>query len=540
MSKLPQNAPPPMKQTDKMPVDVGNALFRLIRRFPEDVGKMWLTSKELHDRLIVAGVDEDLEEAHVKYILRNLNRKEKHMRKNEFGRGHGNDSTHTAYYRSTKYIDESSPKSDHWSSTNRPMRDLPYPDEGYFDNMRECSTDLDIVNEWLLGGYLEVLEAAEKAKEEAARAAAAAEASAAAASSAASNQKYGGSREVGGDGFCITHIGSRRNFVRDASAHTSACGGGAEMVYCESVGHGSSIWEKYQCSKCDYAATYDTCSYVNTDTASRGRIRSRKQPETNIRIIKSAREAGVNLSKARELFTGAGIVMPAYRNMLEQESKIREVIESLSEERLEQNRREHCAAARRVPDYHGDIVWRDSKGELRSTCRGAACMDGGGLTRAYNHRYKGNQAAFIVISLVTNMPIGIVWTNNSCGKCIRALYKYQRSGNATSSANYMQHMKHGGVCYRNSKCGPGTAEEPSAEQAAEEFLLNDAGEYRGDDTAIFLDEVVSDNDTRAPNKFIAKQAEIIGENAWRRFSPLVTVSAAGQRAEIACFARVKF
>lgn len=68
-----------------------------------------------------------------------------------------------------------------------------------------------------------------------------------AATNAAANsmKKYDRKREVSGDGFCITHIGSRREFVEKSSDHTGNCGNGAKMVYGESVGHGSAIWEQW-------------------------------------------------------------------------------------------------------------------------------------------------------------------------------------------------------------------------------------------------------------------------------------------------------
>eukprot|EP00984_Skeletonema_dohrnii_P022599 scaffold11702_cov157-Skeletonema_dohrnii-CCMP3373.AAC.2 len=72
---------------------------------------------------------------------------------------------------------------------------------------------------------------------------------------------------------------------------------------------------------------------------------------------------------------------------------------------------------------------------------------------------------------------------------------------------------HKGECYRNSKYNPASAEEYQATDAARELLIDDDGNYRGDDTAIFCGSISADNDTRSPNNFIRAQADIIGDAA---------------------------
>ena len=56
-------------------------------------------------------------------------------------------------------------------------------------------------------------------------------------------------------------------------------------------------------------------------------------------------------------------------------------------------------------------------------------------------------------------------------------------------------MQHEGKCYRTCNVGPASAEERQAVEAARLLLYDDKGEYRGDDEAIFLCKVCSDNDT---------------------------------------------
>lgn len=74
-------------------------------------------------------------------------------------------------------------------------------------------------------------------------------------------------------------------------------------------------------------------------------------------------------------------------------------------------------------------------------------------------------------------------------------------------------MKHAGMCFRNTKFGPAVSEEYAAIEAGRRLMYDDDGKYRGDDSAVFLDLVVADNDVRAPNNLIKEQHDIIGKAA---------------------------
>ena len=73
-------------------------------------------------------------------------------------------------------------------------------------------------------------------------------------------------------------------------------------------------------------------------------------------------------------------------------------------------------------------------------------------------------------------------------------------------------MDHSGLCYRNSKLAPASAEETQSAMMAKDLLVDKKGNYVGDDRAIFAKIVTSDNDTRAPYRFIREQNEIIGKS----------------------------
>lgn len=59
-------------------------------------------------------------------------------------------------------------------------------------------------------------------------------------------------------------------------------------------------------------------------------------------------------------------------------------------------------------------------------------------------------------------------------------------------------MLHKGFCYRNSTHNPASAEEYMAYDMGRNLLLDEDGNYLGDDTAIFMGEIAADNDTRGP------------------------------------------
>ena len=58
-----------------------------------------------------------------------------------------------------------------------------------------------------------------------------------------------------------------------------------------------------------------------------------------------------------------------------------------------------------------------------------------------------------------------------------------------------------------------TYEEYAAAEAGRRLLIDDTGVFRSDDTAVFLDEITTDNDTRGPSNFIKEQNRIIGESS---------------------------
>ena len=109
-------------------------------------------------------------------------------------------------------------------------------------------------------------------------------------------------------------------------------------------------------------------------------------------------------------------------------------------------------------------------------------------------------------------------SKNKCYSCTVAINKrirsYEIEHDTTVSveeyANFS--MAHSGFCSRNSTNNPASAEEQQVEDAARDLLLDEHGNYRGDDEAIIFNEIIHDNDTRSPKRAIQCQLDIVGDS----------------------------
>lgn len=321
------------------------------------------------------------------------------------------------------------------------------------------------------------------------------------------------------DGYGLFHISQLSDFILEVGVHAAWCSGIIELESTD-FHYGAGITQKYRCS-CNKRFVHKNCKWIKTDIVEYGRKYSRVQPELNIRIVKAAREVGVDLEKLSDLLAYMGIKTSAYRNVLHQERKIRIAIEDLSTERLQQNFCEHNVACRAQENYIGDIVWIDEYGVTHRVAQGPICFDGGGLTRAYGHKMKGGQAAFVVFSGLTGKPLLVVhyqvramtikFVSNlhfiryqifllRCFqiRCILCTRAYNKANEARKQKLYLDDvrvMEHEGKCYRNTHHGPANAEHYQAYDAARRLLLDDAGKYKPNTEMVFGSKVITDNDT---------------------------------------------
>lgn len=213
------------------------------------------------------------------------------------------------------------------------------------------------------------------------------------------------------DGYGLFAVRGLHSFLEEVSHHAAVCGNAIEHIETD-FNMGAGITMKYKCA-CNEMFCHKNCEWSKSGLVEKGRHHERSTPELNMRIVKAAREVGINLNKIIEFLACVGVKTSDYRNILHQESKVRQAIEGLTEKRMTENMREHNSAARAVPNYIGDILFTDSDGRSHSVAQGPGSIDGAGLTRAYQHRIKGTQAALIVFSSLTHKPLMFVHTQVS-------------------------------------------------------------------------------------------------------------------------------
>uniref|UniRef100_A0A7S2M0G8 Mutator-like transposase domain-containing protein n=1 Tax=Skeletonema marinoi TaxID=267567 RepID=A0A7S2M0G8_9STRA len=313
------------------------------------------------------------------------------------------------------------------------------------------------------------------------------------------------------DGYGLFQIKSLNSVIEEMTYHAATCGNAIEHVNTD-FKMGAGITTMWKCA-CNKTFRHDNCKWTKSGIVEEGRQFERPSPEVNVRIVKAAREVGINLEKVVEFLAGLGVKTSDYRNILHQERKVRQAIEGLSEQRMIENMREHNVAARAVPNYVGDIQFTDEGGSSHSIAQGAGSIDGAGLTRAYMHRIKGSQAVLIVFSSLTHKPIMFVHTQVKCILCTRAYNKANRGRTQVTYLDDIKVMQHKGKCYRNSKYGPAVAEEYTCVEAGRRLLIDENGVIRPDTDAVFLCKVTTDNDTRGVLNFITAQNKVIGQDA---------------------------
>lgn len=314
-----------------------------------------------------------------------------------------------------------------------------------------------------------------------------------------------------GTGFVVQDIDLDHDWNNTVLAHGRICAG-AHLVPVNNNKKGCEVITHYKCTFCNKTLTKRRSQNDQTSMH-----RGVKGSAVNVNLANAIFASGIGVQKALELFGQAGIVCPSASVLQEQVDKVKDAILDMSEETQRDNRKEHVAECRRKTNYAGDIVFTDENGKEHHVARGAVAADGGGETRAYNHHITGSQHCLIVFSLVTNKPIFVKNHQISCKRCSLAFTKSVEKAMAEGKPYHDPttfSTKHDGKCYKNTNLGPAVAEEYACEEAAEYLLCGPTGEgILPDDEAIFVDEFISDGDTRGAKKFIAKQVEIIGDKA---------------------------
>ena len=283
---------------------------------------------------------------------------------------------------------------------------------------------------------------------------------------------------------------------------------GGKLLVVATVSSGFEMRETYRCTQCHSILIKRASFDVNKNVNTKGQTSS----DLNLSMAVGMYCSATNATKMNEMCSMVGITSPSLNGMNKNNRMLKHQIFDFSIEQLTKNRTDHVVACRKLTHYTGDIVFTKDK-VLRKVARGKIAIDGAGNVRAYNHLIRGNQHCLVVFSLEINKPLLVIGHQTSCYKCSRTLTKMMSEQHVPMNKIQYQSIKHKGVCYRNTTAGPAIAEELACIEAAELLLTDTDGNLLDDSQAIFCDTVVSDGDTRGSLKLIARQAEIIGNEA---------------------------
>jgi hypothetical protein len=221
-------------------------------------------------------------------------------------------------------------------------------------------------------------------------------------------------------GFKIVDMDLEDHFIQEMQNHRIACHRAMEKL--KSRKKGFDIINKWECAFCH--STIDRQSSQNVRRVSSGGKRDPLASEINVLIAESAYENGVSETKGLKFLEGALISSPASNAWRKFRFKNQDAACEVSTEQLRANRREHVEACRAQHNYKGDLKFTDLDGKERSIARGPICGDGGGPTRAYNHRITGDQHGLVIFSALTGKPIYVEVDQTSCVYCNRLLTQY--------------------------------------------------------------------------------------------------------------------
>ena len=103
-------------------------------------------------------------------------------------------------------------------------------------------------------------------------------------------------------------------------------------------------------------------------------------------------------------------------------------MKNVSLEQLRENQIEHVKLIRETNGTKYDVEFIHSDGQRHVICCGQVASDGGGETRAYQHRITGHQHCTVIFSGVTGKPLAIKHDQLSCVHCTLTLTKVINDG----------------------------------------------------------------------------------------------------------------
>jgi len=392
----------PRKLTSPPPLGVliKRHILLLNNELPPTVASIWVTSEELHQRLIHTGVRKSLTLEMVQDSLRRNNTNMMHLNVH-----HQDGKT---FYRSAGVINNDLPLGQRKNLQSQKWKRVNYcPNENYFTT--SSSTNLTIINTALK----ELEDGAHTQQSNNLTTSPQLEVTPVKTYNSAETQTeplpHFLCQEIDDyDGLCFMSVEKMDNFIREIASHAAQCGMAPVLVERKTHYRGTMLYELWRCPCCGKELPFTNQTLVKTDEVADGAKFSRLQPYINVAIAKGAKLTGINMMKLAEFLEGhLGIRIATENNLRKMLTKVNSSIEHTFLKRCAENRKEHVAVTRADPDYIGDLIW-EKGGVEYSTCQGEICIDGAGCTRSYNHRHKGRQTAFIVNSRKTGKPLALV------------------------------------------------------------------------------------------------------------------------------------
>ena len=416
---------------------VKKSILFLNHHLPDEKGALWVTAKEMRDRLVHSGVHHALTLEMVESALKSANRGQKILRMRMFHK--------IRYFIPTTYPDsEDIPSRQRFKKRGgREQRIHINPVRHYFQNCEDASTHLVIVNT-----ALEAIAAASTTNMDTSQDTngntTAEETSADESESEQSNSEMDFETEQSDseeiemeidatqpasvedepmyyeeppfNGNIIMDCDHMDDFIREATCHSARCGRQLRLIKRDTT-MGAAVKEVWLCPACGNNLTLLNCKWTKTTVVEPERKFSRIAPSINMKIAQLA-AAGVNQSKIlKSISEKLGIKISNRVNLAHQTNKVRAAIAETAKSRIMENRREHVALTRSKEDYQGDIEF-EMDGEKRSVCVGEGSGDGGGCTRSFNHKHKGKQSLYVVNSKDTKKPLAMVHSQVSCCHCL--------------------------------------------------------------------------------------------------------------------------
>jgi len=270
-------------------------------------------------------------------------------------------------------------------------------------------------------------------------------------------------------GLVFSAIGKNSQCIEIAENHAQKCAGNRRLHLSSRVKSGFQLIETFGCGFCkrEYKIKSGPTSDPSTIKKKGGQV-----SEICKIIGHSAYHAALTKTMLGEFLDQAGCVRPSDTALHSAFERVKSAVKNVSLEQLRENRIEHVKVIRETNGTKYDVEFIDSNGQRHVICCGQVSSDGGGETRAYQHRITGHQHCTIIFSGVTGKPLAIKHDQLSCVHCTLTLTKVINDGKRAHEITE-EDLKHPGKkCYRSTKYSPASAEEHAMEYLGG-FLLVD-------------------------------------------------------------------